>query len=354
MDRNMTTPGYVQPNAYGPVTPTQMFERTMTLLRENFKLFFGIVLVAVGVEVVVGTVISGSGIWLRHSVGAAPVARALILLPLSLLGAALIYIFTQIILGALFFATQSKLADAPMTVGEACRLATEKTGKLVGIALLVALRIFGYVLLFYAFIGIPLLVITLIPGIFRHSSLQLVHAPSLWFMIFFIVFLLAFLIAYFGALLWLVARYALSIPAGLAENLSIKDAIRRSIHLSAGSRGRIYAVFLVVIGFSIGIAAVTLPIQIMVAHKALIHRTISPEAVSIAARCISVIADLLSGVLVAFMGVAITLCYFDLRVRKEGFGVVLPPPASEPDPIILSPAPEPQSPGMPTEDFPAS
>ena len=96
MDRNMTTPEFLQPNAFGPVTPTQMFERTMTLLRENFKLFFGIVLVAVGVEVVVGTVLGLSEFWMRHSSnGADGMMKMLLLSPLVLLGAALVYIFAQ-------------------------------------------------------------------------------------------------------------------------------------------------------------------------------------------------------------------------------------------------------------------
>ena len=355
----MTTPGYVQPNAYGPVTPTQMFERTMTLLRENFKLFFGIVLVAVGVEVVVGTVLGLSEFWMRHSSnGADGMMKVLLLSPLVLLGAALVYIFAQIIQGALFYATQAKLTDASMTVGEACKLAADKVGKIIGISLLVALRILGYIVLFYiAFIFLAFMVALGFGGLASISGQNLIRsvaAQSIGVYVLIGILGLLFLVFYLGYLLWLVARYAASIPACLAENLPITEAIHRSVRLSARSRGRIYALFLVVGGVWIAITLITLPLQFLAVHAARSHHAITPIMVGIFSLCIAGFKILVSAFLVAFMGVAITLCYFDLRVRKERFGVVLQPPASEPDPIILPPAPELQSPGMPTEDFPAS
>jgi len=57
MNDNVILPNSPRPNVYGPITPSEMFERTAALLRENFKLFFGIALVVLGVEIVVGGVL---------------------------------------------------------------------------------------------------------------------------------------------------------------------------------------------------------------------------------------------------------------------------------------------------------
>lgn len=329
-----------------------MFERTAALLRENFKLFFGIVLVVIGVEIVVGGVLGGSGFWMsRFTAGDAPIMKALFVTPLALLGAALIYIFTQIIQGALFLATQAKLANRPMTVGEACRLAADKAGKLVGISVLVGLRILGYMLLLgFAFI-VLFLVMGLVFGGFSHglghNPFQFGHGASVGLAVLFGLFLLVFLALYVCMMFWLVIRYALSIPAALAENLSITEAIRRSIRLSKGSRGRLFALFLAVAGVWIVMAAITVPMQLMATHATAIHSTTAFSAVLIFAA--AAIRILFSWVLIAFMGVATALCYYDLRVRKEGFGTIPPVPVLE-----IPPIPPPSTPDWPIEDIPVS
>ncbi|MHB1745759.1 MAG: hypothetical protein ACYCRE_13460, partial [Acidobacteriaceae bacterium] len=57
-----------------------------------------------------------------------------------------------------------------------------------------------------------------------------------------------------------------------------------------------------------------------------------------------------SAFIVAIMGVATALCYYDLRVRKEGFGVVATPPVAPVAPAEIWPVP----PDTPTGDVPIS
>ena len=45
---------------------------------------------------------------------------------------------------------------------------------------------------------------------------------------------------------WMSLRYSLSIPSCVAEDLTARQGIRRSIHLSKGSRGRIFVLALLV------------------------------------------------------------------------------------------------------------
>jgi membrane-anchored glycerophosphoryl diester phosphodiesterase (GDPDase) len=146
---------------------------------------------------------------------------------------------------------------------------------------------------------------------------------------------------------WLVIRYALAIPAALAENLSITEAIRRSIQLSKGSRGRLFALYLVMVAASIVMAAITVPMQLIATHATVIHSAAAPATALIFAA--AAIRILFSWVLIAFMGVATALCYYDLRVRKEGFGAVDPAPVSE-----IPPTPPPSTPDWPIEGIPVS
>lgn len=342
-----------QPNVYGPITPSQMFERTFQLLRENFKLFFGIVAVLIGVEFVFGGILGGTGFVLRHSIGSvAPIVRFLVVMPAVLVGVVLLFIFIQIIQGALFIATEAKLAHASITVGGACKLAAEKAGTLIGIAILVALRTIGYLLLFYAVFGVVALIAAMMFGGFAHLaggfSLRLSHMPSLGVGIFVVFFVLVSLGCYLFTLLWLMARYALSIPATLAENLSVTDSIRRSIHLSSGSRGRLYALILGVVAVYLVSAAVTVPVQLMVSHGYNAHLGGTATGLGLLGLLLALFRILVSGFVIALMGVATALCYFDLRVRKEGFGMVTPPPTVA---VPMAPA-EPLPPTDPAEDFP--
>ncbi len=324
MNEPAINPDFRWTKPYGPVTVSQMFDRTAALLRDNPGLFFGIAAVLVGVEVVIGAVLGGGGIWVAHSsVGTVPVARILFTVPLALLGALMIFVFTQIIQGALFLAAQARLANAAMTVGEACRLAAEKCGKLVGIAVLVALRIFGYVLLLYFAFGILAIVPAIMFGGFGHLAGGMRFHPGMGFgpaqlatAGIFMLFALVAILVYLAVLLWLAIRYALAIPAALAENLAVGDAIRRSIHLGRGSKGRLLALFLVVGCAWLAFIAVTVPIQLMGAHAAAMHRAAIPVLPALT----GLLRILFSWVLITFTGVATAICYYDLRVRKEGFG----------------------------------
>lgn len=347
-------PNPSSPNVYGPITAGQMFERAFTLLRENFKLFFGIVLILIGVEIVVGGILigfsGGTVLWMgRSTATAALVARLFFLVPVFAVGAVLFFILVQIIQGALFIATQAKLVPAPMTVGEACKLAADKAGRLIGISLLIFVRVIGYVLLFLAAAAIVGGVLALLIGVTHVSGaspFRFGHRSLLGLGIF-ILAAICLLVLYLLFWLWLVARYSLSIPAALAENLHVTDAIRRSIHLSHGSRGRLYALLVAMVGVDLAIALVTVPLQLLLNHGGNMH---GGAALGGGGILLAVIRLLVYAFVMAFLGIATALCYYDLRVRKEGFGVVAPPPA------MPSPSAErwPVPPDAPTGDLPIS
>jgi hypothetical protein len=285
------------------------------------------------------------------SVGPASLGRILFLMPIMFVGGVLLFILIQIIQGALFIATRAKLTDAQITVGDACKLAADKAGRLFGISLLIILRVIGYVLLFVIAFGVLAGVIGAIGGLMHvvtANQFSRGHLPGLGVIVSLLLLGLAGVIAYLLFWLWLASRYSLSIPAALAENLSVTESIRRSIHLSQGSRGRLYALFLAIVVADVAIAAVTVPFQLILRHGALYQYGLAFGAIGI---LLAGFRILTSAFIVAVMGVATALCYYDLRVRKEGFGVVTPPPTVVP----IAPAdPWPLPPSEPTGDVPNS
>ncbi len=344
------------PNIYGPITAGQLFERTFTLLRENFKLFFGIVLILVGVEIVFGGVTAGflggnAFLMDGSSIEPASLGRILFLVPIVFVGGVLLFILIQIIQGALFIATRAKLTETQITVGDACKLAADQAGRLIGISLLIILRVIGYILLFVLVFGVLAAVIGAFGGLLHAVAGQPFsrgHLPSAGVILFLLMLVLAGVIAYLLFWLWLASRYALSIPAALAENLSVTESIRRSIHLSKGSRGRLYALFLGIVVADVAIAAVTVPFQLILKHGAGDPHGFAFGVIGI---LLAGFRILTSALIVAVMGVATGLCYYDLRVRKEGFGVVTPPTP----PVPMAPAePWPLPPNEPAGDLPIS
>ncbi|MES2222006.1 MAG: hypothetical protein V4587_13695 [Acidobacteriota bacterium] len=322
-------------NVYGPITAGQMLERTFKLLRENFKLFFGIVLILIGVEIVVGGItggIFGANAFLigRPQMGSASLGRILFMMPIVFVGAVLLFILIQIIQGALFIATGAKLTSSPITIGDACKLAADQAGRLIGISLLILLRVIGYVLLFIIAFGILAGIIGAIGGLMHivtANQFSRGHLPGFGAIAFLVLLVIAGAIAYLIFWLWLCSRYSLSIPAALSENLSVTESIRRSIHLSQGSRGRLYALFLMIVVADLAIAAVTVPFQLILRHGA-VHQHVA--AFGVFALLLAGFRILTGAFIVAIMGIATALCYYDLRVRKEGFGVVTPPPPAVP------------------------
>ena len=344
MNDTVASPEFPQPNVYGPITAGQLYERTFTLLRENFKLFAGIVLVAIGVEIVVGAALGVGGLLTRHTTEASSVAKFLFLFPIAAFGGVLIYVFVQIVQGALFFATRSRLAGLPLGVGDACRLAADKIGKIIGISLLVAVRMFGWVLLLdFVFALVFAVIVLMFGGLARIASqFRSPVAPSIGVYAGMATIGIAVFAIYLLCMLWLTARYALSVSACLEENLEVTDAIRRSVRLSADSKGRLFSLLVGVACMWIAITAVTVPVELMSASMRT-HSSI-PAAFGFVWLLLAGFRLLISGFVIAVLGVGTTLCYYDLRVRKEGFGALPPLINPVPDPLVvtdISPMPDP-------------
>jgi hypothetical protein len=167
--------------------------------------------------------------------------------------------------------------------------------------------------------------------------------------------------------IWMALRYSLAVPASVVENLKARPALRRSIDLTKGSRGRIFLLGLLIAVIQIGLIMLTQLFFIVATFK---HHAPLAAWLQVLQQIVGFFTNTFIGPMYA---TGLTLFYYDQRVRKEGFdiewmmqaaGLTVPtapivepaeaPPETAPDAPIaqapeVDPAPSAQT-APPTED----
>lgn len=301
-------------NPYGPFTPTSLLQRTFSMYREQPKLVFGLVLIVALVELIATGVVSASASQLGRGEGGSLYAlQALLFVCIALMAWLLTYLVTQVVHGAFFYAVTAQLQQRPIGLGEASSMAQGRLGRLIGVSAQVALRIFGYELLFGAAAA---LAVGMIAALVHGAMGATLHTAGPMALILLMAPVVAVVLIAFGlSVFWTIARYAIAVPACLSEDIPSSAAIHRSIHLSSKNRGRIYAMYAFVLLLGCASMVLLLPLAV------LSMRNGGHTAGSMFLNAVVSAGDLLLGAwLVSFTGIATTLCYYDLRVRKDGLG----------------------------------
>jgi uncharacterized membrane protein len=110
-------------------------------------------------------------------------------------------------------------------------------------------------------------------------------------------------------------RYSLAVPACTVEDLKARAAIRRSIQLSKGSRGRIFMLALLAGIIQLGLAGVTQGFFVVVGIK---HHGVIPVWMTVMQQFMAFLTNTFVGPIYA---TGFTLFYYDQRVRKEGYDI---------------------------------
>jgi hypothetical protein len=246
-----------------PLSTSELLDRTFHLYRNHFVVFVAILaipqLVVLALQLVFAATILGSD----------PRTLGLLALPIGLVS----FLCLEISHAAAVFAVSNFHLDRPVRIGDAFKATSGIILRVVGIAFVVELIVsFGLVLL-------------LAPGIY-----------------------------------WAL-KYSLSIPVTVLEGTGLGDTLSRSSVLSKGNRGRIFVVFMLllivnlVVGWSIQFAfGLGIPFA---GHH--------PPGLFTAARfSLAALAGFVTSSLVGpLLTIALTLIYYDQRVRKEGFDLQL-------------------------------
>ena len=115
------------------------------------------------------------------------------------------------------------------------------------------------------------------------------------------------------ALMW-----SLTVPVAVLENKGMSESVSRSAELAKGDWGRIFVVYLLILVLSIAVSAVIQwPILLLIATA---KGTMVTALGQVAGAVATFIAQCLIGPL---MTIALSLIYYDERVRKEAFDLQL-------------------------------
>lgn len=309
-----------------PLALGEILDRTAQLYRAKFVLFVGIFSIYGGVVLVLNLLQIGvmswltglhNATWLWVLTGTAAAIKVL-----------LVFLFAGAAVAAISRAVAWVHLGEPATIRGAYASILPRLGRylwLMTITFFVAWLPVGLVYGGY----IALILLYLPKGFMAHPSGSS-QASMVLFGVASLVFILALIptIAY-GIVMML--RYALAVPASVVEDQTAFMAIRRSIELSKGARGRIFVLGLLVFVIELGLIGLSQVFFLVAAFKQ--HGQVGP-AVQALSQVVAFFTNTLLGPIYA---TGLTLFYYDQRVRKEGFDIEwmmqaagLNPPASEP------------------------
>jgi hypothetical protein len=291
-----------------PLTLGELLDRSFSLYRRHFWLFVGIMALpsllalAFGVVVAIFNPQPADPESLSGEPRPAAVLGAIVWFAGAMIGMGVVYFITYAVaLGATTVAVSEIYMDRPATIRSAYSLLAGKVGRLALLLLLISIRLFA-----------------VLAGASLASAILATIAAGL-------SPILAGLTAVVGIFLafvltgWFALRYAVAVPAAVLEDETSSDAIRRSIDLTRGSRGRVFVLLLFTM---IVTYAVLLVFQGPFVAMGMVS---GPEAPAFFwTNLLGTISGSIGGALTApLMIVAFAVLYYDLRVRKEGLDLEL-------------------------------
>ena len=124
-----------------------------------------------------------------------------------------------------------------------------------------------------------------------------------------------FFLAALAASLWWALRWSLAVSAIVIEDLKVHRSMRRSSVLTQGARGRIFVMLLLVF-------AVVMVISYAIQVPMMVVLIMSKGRLTLATQVLSSLGVFLSSsFVIPIWSIALTLFYYDQRIRKEGYDV---------------------------------
>jgi hypothetical protein len=293
----------------------EILDRTAQLYRTNFILFAGIAAVYAGVVLVLNLLQVGAQAILLH-------LHMTQQLPWVTLGFLVIIIpLVFICAGAAVAANNRAVAWVNLgqtaTIRGAYASTLPRLGRYLWLMTIVAFILYiPFVLLFGGYFGF-LFGYARPRGLFTPGG---AHADTQAAVVLALVTLALFLFG-LAALVYSILmglRYSLAVPASVVEDLKARKAIRRSIELSKGARGRIFVLGLLIAVIQLGLVAITQVFFIVAMFTAVKHHNALPVWLQIAQQIVGFFTNSFIGPMYA---TGLTLFYYDQRVRKEGYDI---------------------------------
>jgi hypothetical protein len=295
-----------------PLTLGEILDRTAQLYRTNFLLFAGISSVYAGVLLVLSIGEIGIEEFLRME----HMTRQVVLVSMvGILAMAPIIIMV----GGLAVAANNRAVSwvnlgQPATIRGAYASILPRLGRYLWLMVITTFILWiPFVAIYAGFIVFALLYLKP-TGLLTHPTLQKDPQTLLVFIAVAMVFGLLILAAFVYAII-MGLRYSLSVPACVVEDLPARKAIRRSIELSKGARGRIFLLGLLVLAVQMGLGLITQMFFIVATFK---HHGELPGSIRALQQ---VVAFFTNTFVEPIYAIGFTLFYYDQRIRKEGYDI---------------------------------
>jgi hypothetical protein len=292
-----------------PLSLGEILDRTAQLYRSNFVLFAGIAAVYAGALLALNLLQIGLAELLRQhnmtqQAKLVPLYFVVLILPIAF-----------IIGGAAMAANNRAVAwvylGQPATIRGAYRSILPRMGRYLW---LMTIACFNCYLPFAVIYAVLILLLILSKGAFSHPSAGADPYAGILVGIAAIGLLLLCFPALIYAI-WMALRYSLAVPACVVEDLKARQALRRSVELTQGSRGRIFVLGLLIAVIQIGLVAFTQVFFIVMAIKQ--HGEL-PAWAQMTQQIIGFFTNSFIGPMYA---TGFALFYYDQRIRKEGFDI---------------------------------
>jgi len=295
-----------------PMTLGEILDRTAQLYRTHFLLFAGIAAVYAGALLVLNLVQIGMGELLRrlHMTQQLPwVTLGFVVLILPL-----VFIFAGAAVAANNRAVAWVNLGRTATIRGAYKSILPRMGRYLWLMTMIAFIIYIPFVVLFSVYFIFLFAYARPKGIFTSGGANADPQAAIVLagvtLLFFLLAAVAFFYAIFMAL-----RYSLALPASVLEDLNARKALRRSIELSKGSRGRIFVLGLLISVIQVGLVGIT---QIFFLVAAVRQHGLLPVWAQVLQQVVGFLTNSFIGPMYA---TGLTLFYYDQRVRKEGFDI---------------------------------
>ncbi len=295
-----------------PLTLGEILDRTAELYRTNFLLFAGISSISAGILLVLSLIQIGA------QEGAMSMHRNTLLIVVSIIGLVVLWL-AIFVAGGLAVAANTRAVGwvhlgESASIAAAYRTILPRTGRYLWLMTITYFLAWFPCVLVYGAYAAVILVYVGSKGLFSPHA----PPPDPQMMLVFLGSTVAFVFLLIGAVVYgilMSLRYSLAVPACTVENLPARAAIRRSIQLSKGSRGRIFVLALLALVIQLGLAGITQGFFIFVGIK---NHGVLPVWMSVTQQFLAFLTNTFVGPIYA---TGFTLFYYDQRVRKEGYDI---------------------------------
>ncbi len=303
-----------------PLTLGEILDHTAQLYRSCFLVYFGIGVIPAGTVLVFAAAIFVFFAWAgSDAAGGLPAALAGIMPGLFLISAVLLAMpvclgATALGWAAMCHAASRTFLGEKITIREAYRVAWKRGWRYVWLYALVALIVAG------APITVAIVAIPVAAGL-AVLARQSAVGYSAGAVAGGVVFLFAAGLAVYAV--WMLLRLCLAFPACVVEGMSTWNALKRAAALSEGTKGRMILLFLLGYALTWLLAlGFTIPIGILLA---LVPGANNPQHAQMLGTILMFawygLWFAVQALTKPVYGIALTLFYYDQRIRKEGFDI---------------------------------